>query len=113
MTVSGICISDPFVWDASMNIVIVSSPLASGGDDERRRVEAAGPVDAQNAPTRSLENAQNAFPTPPTRIDVLKSLSNKCYLCRRTDLLPRSPAGQIATTPMTNSPVNPIRRRSA
>jgi transposase InsO family protein len=29
-------------------------------------VDAAGPVDAKNAPTRSLENAQNAFPTVTT-----------------------------------------------
>src|SRR5690348_17355104 len=29
-------------------------------------VDAAGPVDAQNAPTSSLENAQNAFPTATT-----------------------------------------------
>jgi transposase InsO family protein len=29
-------------------------------------VDAAGPVDAQNAPTRSLEHAENAFPTAPT-----------------------------------------------
>ncbi len=31
-----------------------------------RPMDAAGPVDAKNAPTRSLENAQNAFPTAPT-----------------------------------------------
>jgi putative transposase len=31
------------------------------------RIEAAGSVDAENASTRSLENAQNAFPTAPTR----------------------------------------------
>ena len=78
-----------------MNAVTGSSPPADrGGTDEQPRVEAAGPVDAQNAPTRSLENAQDAFPTAPTRIDVVRSISNKCYLCRRTDLLPRSPAGQ-------------------
>jgi transposase InsO family protein len=29
-------------------------------------MDAAGPVDAKTAPTRSLENAQNAFPTAPT-----------------------------------------------
>jgi transposase InsO family protein len=33
-----------------------------------RPMDAAGPVDAKNAPTRSLENAQNAFPTAPTGI---------------------------------------------
>ena len=57
-----------------MNIVIGSSPLASGGDDDLRRVEAAGPVDAQNAPTRSLENAEDAFPTAPTRIIAVTSI---------------------------------------
>jgi transposase InsO family protein len=31
-----------------------------------RPVDAAGRVDAQTAPTRSLENAENAFPTAPT-----------------------------------------------
>ena len=41
------------------------SPLAF---ERRYAVEAAGPVDAQNAPTSSLENAQNAFPTAPTAI---------------------------------------------
>jgi putative transposase len=41
------------------------SPLAF---ERRHAVEAAGAVDAQNAPTRSLENAQNAFPTAPTAI---------------------------------------------
>jgi len=54
-------------------------------------VEAAGPVDAQNAPTRSLQNAQNAFRTAPTRV-IIGMASNKsvtyvagqiCYLGRR------------------------------
>lgn len=41
--------------------------LRSGrGRSLLRPMDAAGPVDAQNAPTRSLENAQNAFPTAPT-----------------------------------------------
>ena len=31
-------------------------------------VEAAGAVDAQNASTASLENAEDAFPTAPTRL---------------------------------------------
>src|SRR3979490_272170 len=91
MTASGICISAPCVWGASMNAVIASSRRAAGGGAHDRRVEAAGPVDAQHAPTRSLENAQHAFPTAPTRfIDV--SISDKtvthvagqiCYLGRR------------------------------
>jgi hypothetical protein len=51
-----------------MNVGIGSIQPASGVDDDMRRLEAAGPVDAKNAPTRSLENAQNAFPTAPTRI---------------------------------------------
>src|SRR6187200_2634468 len=42
---------------------------------ENRRVEAAGPVDAQNAPTRSLENAQHAFSTAPTRINNVLPMS--------------------------------------
>ena len=37
-----------------------------GGNDDVERVEAAGVVDAQNGVHRSLENAQNAFPTAPT-----------------------------------------------
>jgi len=41
--------------------------LASGRTRSLLRpMDAAGPADAQNAPTRSLENAQNAFPTAPT-----------------------------------------------
>ena len=39
-----------------MNAATGSNPPACGGNDDTRRVEAAGPVDAQNAPTRSLEN---------------------------------------------------------
>ena len=39
---------------------------------KQKRLEAAGIVDAQNASTNALENAQNAFSTAPTRIvDVL------------------------------------------
>src|SRR5437762_13397690 len=91
MTASGSCISGRFVLAVSMNVGIVSSQRACGDDDEMRRVEAAGPVDAQNAPTRSLENAQNAFPTAPTRF-IKVIISDKtvtyvagqiCYLGRR------------------------------
>src|SRR5215203_6238749 len=47
--------------------------------DRRTRVEAAGAVDAQNAPTSSLENAQNAFSTAPTRlIKLLPMSSDEC-----------------------------------
>jgi hypothetical protein len=46
--------------------------------ERRRPVEAAGPVDAQNAPTRSLENAQNAFSTATTGLNLL-------YLSGRND----------------------------
>jgi hypothetical protein len=76
-----------------MNAVIESSRLAAGGGaHDMRRVQAAGPVDAQNAPTRSLENAQNAFSTAPTRfIDVIISVNTVtyvagqiCYLGRRS-----------------------------
>lgn len=74
-----------------MNVGIGSIRPAHGTDDERRRVEAAGPVDAQNAPTRPLENAEHAFSTAPTRIfDVLISekpvtyvAGQICYLGRR------------------------------
>ena len=66
MTASGSCISGRFVLAVSMNVGIVSSQRACGGDDEMRRVEAAGPVDAQNAPTRSLEKrTERAFPQLP------------------------------------------------
>ena len=66
-----------------MNAATGSNPPACGGNDDTRRVEAAGPVDAQNAPTRSLENAQDAFPTATTR-----SILNMLILKK---LLPRSP----------------------
>ena len=38
-------------------------------------MDAAGPVDAPNAPTRSLENAQNAFPTASTGINHVLPMS--------------------------------------
>ena len=66
-----------------MNVGTGFNPPACGGNDDTRRVEAAGPVDAQNAPTRSLENAQNAFPTATTR-----SILNMVILIT---LLPMSP----------------------
>ena len=40
-----------------------------------RPVDAAGPVDAKSAPTRSLENAQNAFPTATTGINPVLPMS--------------------------------------
>ncbi len=43
---------------------------------DRGRVDAAGPVDAQTAPTRSLENAQPAFSTAPTRVDTVLPMSS-------------------------------------
>jgi hypothetical protein len=45
-----------------------------GGRDDARRVEAAGVVDAQHASTNSLENAETAFPTSPTRkvVDMIQ-----------------------------------------
>jgi transposase InsO family protein len=51
------CILDRSGLGASMNDGTGLSPPACGGRDEQARVEAAGPVDAQNAPTRSLQNA--------------------------------------------------------
>jgi hypothetical protein len=48
-----------------MNERATSSPCHMRGV-RARSVEAAGAVDAQNAPTNSLENAQNAFPTATT-----------------------------------------------
>lgn len=38
-----------------------------GGSDEPERMEAAGDVDAETGAHNALENAQNAFPTAPTR----------------------------------------------
>lgn len=64
---------DDGLWD------VFFGPVRLGQFDERMRalttharhvkppVEAAGPVDAKNAPPRSLENAENAFPTAATR----------------------------------------------
>ena len=74
-----------------MNTGIASNPRACGDHDDARRMEAAGPVDAQNAPTRSLENAKNAFSTAPTRALIVVDSDNtvtyvagqNCYLGRR------------------------------
>jgi transposase InsO family protein len=38
-------------------------------------MDAAGPVDAKNAPTGPLENAQNAFPTAPTGLTTVLPMS--------------------------------------
>jgi hypothetical protein len=64
------------------------------GSDDTERMEAAGLVDAQSGAHNALENAQSAFPTAPIRsVGIIVSEAN-CYLCPRTDLLPRSPAAQ-------------------
>ena len=74
-----------------MNVGIVSNRPACGDDDDER-VDAAGPVDAKNAPTRSLENAQDAFSTATTRAIIILVISDNtvtqvagqiCYLGRR------------------------------
>jgi hypothetical protein len=64
-----------------------------GGDnDESERMEAAGVVDAQSGAHNSLENAETAFPTAPTRLNVsMFEVKNSvtyvpgqiCYLGRR------------------------------
>ena len=67
-----------------MNAAIGFNPPARGGNDDDCGVwKLPDAVDAQNAPTRSLENAQHAFPTAPTR-----SILNMLILKK---LLPRSP----------------------
>ena len=76
-----------------MNAPVGLSRQVDGGKTARR-VEAAGAVEAQNASTISLENAQSAFPTAPTR-KVGGMIENKktvtyvagqiCYLGRRPD----------------------------
>jgi hypothetical protein len=64
------------------------------GSDEPERMEAAGVVDAKSGAHNALENAQHAFPTAPTRTIGIIMRKINCYLCPRTDLLPRSPAAQ-------------------
>ena len=55
-----------------------------GGDsDESERMEAAGVMDAQSGAHNSLENAETAFPTAPTRINGIMAKLRK--------LLPMSP----------------------
>src|SRR5215216_5398383 len=94
MTASGISTSVRFVSAASMNGPDGFNPR--GGDsDESERMEAAGVMAAQSGAHNALENAHTAFPTAPTRINVIMLRYRKCYLCPRTDQLPRSPAGQI------------------
>ena len=41
------------------------------GSDEPERMEAAGVVEAQSGAHNALENTENAFPTAPTRINVI------------------------------------------
>jgi len=82
MMANGICISALFGWAVSTS-ERVRLNRSDDGSLERRRVEAAGIVDAENAPTNSLENAPIAFSTAPTRIIVIMVSSKK--------LLPMSP----------------------
>ena len=89
-TGSGICISARFGSGALMNGPDGFNPPGVDSD-ESERMEAAGVVDAESSALNALENAQSAFPTAPTRsIGIIVSEAN-CYLCCRTDLLPRSP----------------------
>ena len=75
-----------------MNVGIASTPLACGDNDDARRMEAAGPVDAKNAPTRSLENATNAFSTAPTRATVTADSDNTVtYVAGQIRYLGRRP----------------------
>jgi putative transposase len=105
--------SGRFGSDALTNVVTASIRSVCGNVDEARRVEAAGPVDAQNAPTRSLQNAKNAFRTAPTRF-ILVMESNKlvtyvagqiCYLGRRPVRSPtRTTVGRLPSVPRRNRP---------
>src|SRR5215471_12162247 len=95
---NGTSISGRFAWDASMNgRAAFNRPR--GDSDDAPRVEAAGVVDAHTASTNALENAPRAFPTAPTRNLVDMIQIKKCYPCRRTNLLPRSPTGQSRIRP--------------
>jgi hypothetical protein len=67
-----------------------------GGSDERARVEAAGGMHATNACTTSLENAQPAFSTAPTR-KVGDMVENR-------NLLPRSPDSFVTTVAVRSIP---------
>ena len=78
---NGICISDRFASDGSMNARSAFNRRL-GGSDDGRRVEAAGGMHAQIACTTALENAV-AFSTAPTRTSTDK-MENK-------NLLPMSP----------------------
>ncbi len=53
------------------------------GSDDAERMEAAGIVDAQSGAHNALENADTAFPTAPTRINVI--------ILKSTRVLPMSP----------------------
>jgi hypothetical protein len=77
------------------------NPLGAGSH-EPARMEAAGVMDAQSGAHNALENAQTAFPTASTRITVIMLRFRKCYLCPRTELLPRSPAAQITNRESLN-----------
>jgi hypothetical protein len=54
-----------------------------GGSDDSERMEAAGAVDAKSGAHNALENAENAFPTAPTRINLI--------MLRFRKVLPMSP----------------------
>jgi len=70
-----------------------------GGSDERARVEAAGGMHATNACTTSLENAQPAFSTAPTR-KVGDMVENR-------NLLPRSPDSFVTTVAVRSKSLIP------
>ena len=73
MMASGTCTLDRYGSAGSMNERGALNQRADDRGDVRQRVEAAGVVDAQTAPTNSLENAQTAFPTD--RMNRLAPLS--------------------------------------
>src|SRR5215510_11397657 len=119
MTACGTSTTDRFGSAALMNDGTGWNRPAFGGGDEARRVEAAGPVDAQNAPTRSLQNAQNAFRTATTRITIVihsqKSVTHVagqiCYLGRRPGKLKTALAAAATLSFQPGLPVDFHRER--
>lgn len=75
---------------------------------DRGRVDAAGPVDAQTAPTRSLENAQPAFSTAPTRVDTVLPMSSDKSVTHvsGSSATSLSPAAYVKTTSLTRARMN-------
>ena len=57
----------------------------------KRPVEAAGAVDAKNAPTAPWKTAQNAVSHSYHRLFLLSPVNQKCYPCSRLTLLPMFP----------------------